>query len=647
MTNCYLDLLISNDRLLTLYRFIMSDEVTFTIHCGSQTQTNVGVTKLFYDDTTGTLAPTFNDSVADTICESIHLFYPNDPSAQCQAENQVRSGVFGIFFLRRDTETILSSRMAPRYIQACIDKNEEPSFIVRLESMSQPSPSPTAARFRTTGTSTSPAPTMSGGGAPTSGSSPTATHTVAVTINSKQFSKKDSVTLKSRDRALIWYRSLVAHGAMYGIWIPPSNSLRKGKVMGTLWDPSLVDSAKFAEEYEMSNHLAKFLATEDLFPKTCDDLRNIVDASTGNGYVALHNIMRALHHPNLSEKVVEQKIPFQKTSMDFGRYVQNVDAYVEREHLRGRLFTRWEGTSLALSNLHPTYREKMKEKAERTFAATHDRLNNIPFELRFEQLATTLAIWCAELGIELPKTKEPSVRSVNAIEQQFCEDCGGSHESGTCLSELEGTVNAIDLKGGDGQACGGCGLRGHTIMDCDDVINAVLGVDLATRLSKSQRASILSRHMHFRRRPLRTRDRRFNPGSRFNGRGAHRPEQPRSTKRDDVAAIDVSVPTDTDPAPSTLDHENQDAEVCEIGLEDVCRISADTYDEESSLHDDFVLTAVDFDLEHAEGNGTVLGLDEVNAIAANWEEEMIPSERRGVRFHDAVEFEEDDKHSLN
>jgi hypothetical protein len=65
----------------------------------------------------------------------------------------------------------------------------------------------------------------------------------------------------------------------------------------------------------------KLLLTDALFSKDYKkEYLNIVKASSGNEYVALHNILR-LHHPCITEKKAETKIPTQGVSMRFGHHV--------------------------------------------------------------------------------------------------------------------------------------------------------------------------------------------------------------------------------------------------------------------------------------------------------------------------------------
>jgi hypothetical protein len=71
----------------------------------------------------------------------------------------------------------------------------------------------------------------------------------------------------------------------------------------------------------MEAHIHKLLLTDGLFSKDCDDeYHDIIQASGGNGHAALHNILR-LHHPQLTKKKVDTKIPAQTIRMWFGQHV--------------------------------------------------------------------------------------------------------------------------------------------------------------------------------------------------------------------------------------------------------------------------------------------------------------------------------------
>jgi hypothetical protein len=59
-------------------------------------------------------------------------------------------------------------------------------------------------------------------------------------------------------------------------------------------------------------------------PTECrEEYLDIVKAARGDGYAALHNILR-LHHPRPTEQIVEVKYPSQNVSMQFGELVKLV-----------------------------------------------------------------------------------------------------------------------------------------------------------------------------------------------------------------------------------------------------------------------------------------------------------------------------------
>jgi hypothetical protein len=75
-------------------------------------------------------------------------------------------------------------------------------------------------------------------------------------------------------------------------------------IMGRYWSKTLLGETINGRRRTMESHIHKLLLTDDLFSKDCDnEYRDIIKASGGNGYAALHNIIR-LHLPQLTEKKV-------------------------------------------------------------------------------------------------------------------------------------------------------------------------------------------------------------------------------------------------------------------------------------------------------------------------------------------------------
>jgi hypothetical protein len=128
-------------------------------------------------------------------------------------------------------------------------------------------------------------------------------------LNSKDFHHIASIKLVSRDETPEWYGILVAHVEMCGVFIYPWDSIMPGSIMGRYWSKKLLGETIHGIRRTMESHVHKLLLTNGLFSKDCDEeYRDILNTSSGNGYAYLHNILWS-HHPGLTDKKVETKIP--------------------------------------------------------------------------------------------------------------------------------------------------------------------------------------------------------------------------------------------------------------------------------------------------------------------------------------------------
>jgi hypothetical protein len=59
-------------------------------------------------------------------------------------------------------------------------------------------------------------------------------------LNTKDFHKIASIKLTSHGETLDWYDNLALHGAMYDIFVPPSDIIAPQIIMGTLWTNKLM-----------------------------------------------------------------------------------------------------------------------------------------------------------------------------------------------------------------------------------------------------------------------------------------------------------------------------------------------------------------------------------------------------------------------
>jgi hypothetical protein len=190
-------------------------------------------------------------------------------------------------------------------------------------------------------------------------------------LNSKDFHKIASIKLASRDETPEWYDILVAHGEMCGVFVPPLNSIIPGSIMGRYWSKKLLGETINGRHRTMESNVHKLLLTDGLFSKDCDEeYRDIVKESSDNGYAALNNILRS-HHPRLTDKKVETKIPAQSVGTRFGRHVCAVQDHLFREETRGRIYSKYEALQLVIDTLHPAYHLDLKFGAEKEFDQTH------------------------------------------------------------------------------------------------------------------------------------------------------------------------------------------------------------------------------------------------------------------------------------
>jgi hypothetical protein len=268
-------------------------------------------------------------------------------------------------------------------------------------------------------------------------------------INAKDLHKIDSIKLTSRSETLDWYDNLALHGAMYGVFVPPSGSIAPHTIMGTPWSKKLMGATIHGRRSTMESHLYKVLLSDGLFPTECrEEYLDIVKAARGDGYAALHNILR-MYHPRLTEQIVEVKYMSQTVSMRFGEHVKLVQQYIDREDMRGRTYTQYEGLQLVLRTLHVNYRVALTKRVADEFGVAHDRVSTIPFTVRMSQRGISLLEWADELGLH-----SRSASRVTFVGQT-----------------LDFEIHALPK----GQKCRLCGQDGHLDQTCHRFANHVIG----------------------------------------------------------------------------------------------------------------------------------------------------------------------------
>jgi hypothetical protein len=216
-------------------------------------------------------------------------------------------------------------------------------------------------------------------------------------LNSKYCHNITSIKLTSRDDTSEWYGILVSHDEMRGVFIPPWGSISPGFIAGCYWSKKLLGKTTHGQRRTMETHVHNLLLADALFSKDCEDeYRDIVNASSANGYASLHNIMW-LYHQCITEKKAETKILTQGVSMRFGHHFRAIQEYLFCEATRGRTYIKYEALQLMLDTLYPKFHLDFNIHSEKESGQGHKFEDTIPFKLQMYQLGTTLSLWAKEM----------------------------------------------------------------------------------------------------------------------------------------------------------------------------------------------------------------------------------------------------------
>jgi hypothetical protein len=236
---------------------------------------------------------------------------------------------------------------------------------------------------------------------------------------------------------------------MYGIFVPPSDSIAPQNIMGTMWSKKMMGATIHGRRSTMESHFYKNLLWDGLFTTQCrEEYLDIFKAARHDGYAALHNILR-LHHPCLTEQIVEIKYPSHTVSIRLGEHVKLVQQYINREDMCGRSYTQYEGLQMVLRSLHINYHVALTKRVADEFDVAHDRMHIIPFMVHMSQLGTSLTAWADELGLH--SRTAPLVTFVGETQ--------------------DSNIHALP----NGKKCHLCGQHGHLDQTCHRFANHVIG----------------------------------------------------------------------------------------------------------------------------------------------------------------------------
>ena len=174
--------------------------------------------------------------------------------------------------------------------------------------------------------------------------------------------KHDSVKISELDGYFNWHNSIHVHAHMCKIYLPALDEMEKYNVMGKGWTGLLIDE-RGGDLDAMTKLLWKLLHNTDIHTtKESAILHDQVLASQGYGCTAFYNICIVCHHPNLQDDLCPMDTPKHYKSVPFAKYVQQVENHVWSSSLVGHPYTKGQAVFLAISNIHPKYRDKFLEE---------------------------------------------------------------------------------------------------------------------------------------------------------------------------------------------------------------------------------------------------------------------------------------------
>ena len=129
-------------------------------------------------------------------------------------------------------------------------------------------------------------------------------------------------------------------------------------------------------------------------------LLDVVLASSDDGYIALHNIMRYAH-PALTDHELETSntMPQIKNKYTFASYIRQVTEYFSRENVRGRQYSEQDKTRFSYENLPSKFQDEFAFKMEVELPPGNTL---VPFKLQLPNISMTWTLWAEKLKLDPP-----------------------------------------------------------------------------------------------------------------------------------------------------------------------------------------------------------------------------------------------------
>jgi hypothetical protein len=387
-----------------------------------------------------------------------------------------------------------------------------------------------------------------------------------ITLDTKTFLKKEYVPSQGTSSLLNWYRRFTAHALRCGIFVPPFESLIPLNILGA-WsdglDPRVTDNLDL-----MSQMIHSAIINFQAIPIGAD-FTSILNETCG--YVALHNLMRALH-PRLTLVPIIRHEPKCKPTESISEYVARWTEFILIEHESERHWRREDVARHIIANL-PLQHTLWVQQSYDSLMLSQGQQFDVPPAFHMSMIARTIT----SIMLKNPYVprEHPRSHQVHALQSTVHEDNVSSDDED--ILQVHALRSTSSTTPGD-KSCPLCNSTTHDLINCHKYINHCL----CTQYAKSHPQSvqdIVVKHKH----PPRP----FRTGS----NSSIRPKTSHSLIADQmVHDIQDAIASESDEQPIESNH----SVIHSLKTENMSEYNEDDNSDDDSDYDPTCIRTIDF-----------------------------------------------------
>lgn len=313
-----------------------------------------------------------------------------------------------------------------------------------------------------------------------------------MTFDAKTFLKKEYVPLQGSSTQLNWYRRFTSHALRCGVFIPPFESLIPLTTLGA-WSDAL--SQKVHDNLSLMSQMIHSAIVNFQAIPAGPDFTSILNETCG--YVALHNLMRAVH-PRLSIVPIIRHAPRCKPSESISEFVARWTEFILIEHESERYWRRDDVARHIIANL-PSQHSLWVQQSYDTLMLSQGHQYDVPPAFHMSMIARTItSIISKNPHVSAPRDHRDHHRShhAHAYHSIDPEDVATSDDDDIYQ------VHAMRSSNNNDKNCPLCQSTTHDLIDCHKYINHCLCTQYAKGHPQSFQ-EIVGKHKHPPR-PIRT-----------------------------------------------------------------------------------------------------------------------------------------------